>query len=81
MYLTQIGEETGNDKDTLHRLFSGKFLGDGITKVFGEKVHKVKSTTSLTKNDFAEYMLEIHSLTDIPIPDTKAWELAGIYFK
>ena len=81
LYITQIADDTGNDKDTLHRLFSGKFLGDGIIEAFGEKAHKVKSTTSLTKSEFCEYMMDIYSLTGIPIPDTQAWELQGIYFK
>lgn len=69
-YLKYIEEETGNNADDLHSLFKGKFLSEGIFEVMGEKVRRIKSSTSLSKNDFVEYLMKIEALTNIPVPDT-----------
>jgi len=72
-YLSQIAEETGHSKDELHTFFKGKFLSEGMTEIYG---HKVRSTTTLTKGRFAEYIMEIYSLTAIEPPDPKNWDFA-----
>lgn len=72
VYLPLIARETGEqDLDALHRLFSGKFLSEGIKEVLGEKVRITKSTTSLSKNDFSEYITAIEVETGIEAPPTK----------
>ena len=60
-----------HDIEGLHRLFSGKFLSEGIREILGEKVRKTKSTTSLSKSDFSEYIMNIEAETGIKAPDTK----------
>jgi hypothetical protein len=76
-YLGLIADSTGHSKDDLHTFFKGKFLSEGITELWGYPVRKVKSTTTLTKGQFAEYITEIWSLTGIDPPDAKAYELAS----
>ena len=71
MYLGIIAGETGEDKDSLHSFFKGKFLSQGITEVFGYKVRKIKSTTKLSKSEFCEFLLRIEELTDIKLPNTE----------
>lgn len=72
VYLPLIAKETGeHDIEGLHRLFSGKFLSEGIREILGEKVRKTKSTTSLSKSDFSEYIMNIEAETGIKAPDTK----------
>ena len=72
VYLTLIAKETGeHDLDGLHKLFSGKFLSEGIKEIFNQKVRIVKSTTSLSKNDFSEYIMNIEAETGIKAPPTK----------
>lgn len=73
LYLTAIEDETGHEKLDLHELFKGKFISEGITEVFGEKVRKKKSTTQLTKNEFSEYIEKIERFTGIPAPDTREY--------
>lgn len=71
-YLPLIANETGErDLDRLHKLFSGKFLTTGIVEVLGEKVRMTKSTTSLSKNDFSEYIMAIEAETGIQSPPTE----------
>jgi hypothetical protein len=72
VYLPLIAEQTGeHDLEALHKYFSGKFLTLEIKIVFGEKVRKTKSTTSLSKNDFSEYIMNIESDTGIEAPPTE----------
>lgn len=67
--LPAIAHETGErDLDRLHRLFSGKFLTTGIETVLGEKVRMVRSTTTLSKAEFFEYILAIEGDTGITAP-------------
>lgn len=69
VYLPLIAEETGEQNlDALHKLFTGKFLSEGITEVLGEKVRMVRSTTSLSKSEFAEYIMAIEGETGIESP-------------
>lgn len=73
LYLQVIAEETGNDIETLHCWAKGKFLTESICEVFGDKVRRVKSTTELSKNDFAEFMEKISGETGVPIPNVEDW--------
>ncbi len=70
-YLTMIGEETGErNTESLHKLFSGMFLTEEIKEVLGRQVRIVKSTTTLSKHDFGEYIDKIHAETGIDLPPT-----------
>lgn len=71
VYLPMIAQETGEkDLDRLHRLFSGKFLTESIVEVLGEKVRMVKSTASLSKSEFSEYIMAIEADTGVEAPPT-----------
>ena len=71
VYLPLIANETGErDLDRLHILFKGKFLTTGIVYVLGEKVRITKSTASLSKNDFSEYIMAIEAETGVQAPPT-----------
>lgn len=70
-YLNEICKETGeSEPERLHKLFSGMFLSDGIVEVMGQKVRLTKSTTSLSKADFGEYIEKISAFTEILAPST-----------
>jgi hypothetical protein len=72
VYLPIIAKETGeHDIEALHKLFSGKFLSSGIKEVLGEKVRITKSTSTLSKNDFSEYIMNIEAETGIEAPPTE----------
>lgn len=73
VYINTISDDTGEHKDDLHELFSGKFLGQGIREIFGHKVRRKKSTTTLSTSEFLEYLADIYHLTEIPLPDTRAY--------
>lgn len=71
-YLGEIGKETGEfNTDRLHKLFSGKFLTEEIAVVLGEKVRMVRSTTTLSKHEFSEYIEKIAGETGIEAPPTE----------
>jgi hypothetical protein len=56
LWLTAIANETGNDKDALHRCFSNRYLPKRIELVFGKEQEKPWSTTELDTKAFTEYM-------------------------
>jgi len=71
VYLPLVAQQTGEpDLERLHKLFSGKFLTESIVEVLGEKVRMVKSTASLSKNDFSEYIMAIEADTGVEAPPT-----------
>lgn len=70
LYLRVIASETGYTDGELHSMFKGKFLTKEIKEVMGQKVRITRSTTELTKSEFAEYILEIQNFTGILPPDT-----------
>lgn len=72
-YLKLIEDETGNSSQDLHSLFKGQFLAKGITEIFGHKVRKVRSSTKLNKSEFAEYLLQIETLSGVPLPSTEEY--------
>lgn len=73
LYLNMIADETGYTHGELHSLMKGKFLTREIKEVMGQKVRITKSTTELSKSDFAEYILEIQNFTGILPPNTDAF--------
>lgn len=76
VYLPMIAHETGErDLERLHTLFKGKFLTTGIVYVLGERVRITKSTASLSKNDFSEYIMAIEAETGVQAPPTQDYGL------
>jgi len=75
LFLTMICEETGEtNPERLHRLFAGMFLCTGIAKVFGKHtVRDVRSTTSLSKAEFSEYIDKIAAETGVQPPPTQGY--------
>ncbi len=72
LYLTLISKETGEqDIEGLHELFKGKFLTEKIATILGEPVRKKRSTTSLSVNDFSEFITAIETFTEIQAPPTE----------
>lgn len=78
LYLDMIAESTGHRPEELHELFKGKFLTLGIKEIYGEKTRVKRSTTTLSKSEFCEYILSIHALTGIPPPDTRNYDIAPL---
>lgn len=79
VYLPLIANETGErDLDRLHNLFKGKFLTTGIVLVLGQKVRITKSTASLSKNDFSEYIMAIEAETGVQAPPTEEYSEGDI---
>lgn len=83
-YLHIISRETGNDIDDLHYSFRFSFLPPQLVEVTdfksGEQtmVAELRSTTSLNKQEFTEYLDKIQAETDIPVPNA---EEIGSYFE
>lgn len=72
VYLPLIAKETGqHDIEALHMYFTGKFLTEEIAEVFGQKVRMKKSSTSLSKTGFTEYIMNIEAETGIQAPPTE----------
>lgn len=75
-YLHIISRETGNDVEDLHYSFRFSFLAPQLVEVTdfnSEKrtmVAELRSTTSLSKQEFTEYMQRIEAQTGIPIPNS-----------
>jgi hypothetical protein len=74
-YLHIISRETGNDIEELHYSFRFSFLEPQLVEVNdfnkGGKtmVAELRSTTSLSKQEFTEYLERICAETGIPIPN------------
>ncbi len=72
-YLGIIAEETGHTTDELHARFKGEFLTTEIKDVLGKPTRVIKSTTTLSKGEFAEYLVDISALTGVELPDTSKY--------
>lgn len=71
-YLPLIAKETGEtDLDALHKLFAGKFLSEGIKTVLGHQVRMVRSSATLSKAEFSEFIMSIEAETGIEAPPTE----------
>ena len=78
-YLPLIAKETGeHNLDSLHELFTGKFLTESVVEVLGQKVRMKKSTTTLSRSAFSEYIMNIEADTGIEAPPTESWQLAPL---
>jgi hypothetical protein len=69
MYLAIIERETGENADDLHEFFRRKLLPPEWKTIRGEEVKLPRSTTTLDKFEFGEYLDKISALTEIPLPN------------
>lgn len=67
MWLNCIADETGEDKDDLHKVFAKKFLGVEQVDVLGEKIGRIKSTASLDTVKFTEYLERIRAFVSLEL--------------
>jgi hypothetical protein len=72
LYLGVIERETGNNSNDLHEYFRRTLLTPVFITVMGKEIKIPRSTTSLKKGEFGEYMDKISAQTGVPIPDAKA---------
>lgn len=76
-YLHIISRETGNDIEDLHYSFRFSFLEPQLIEVSDFKkggrtmVAELRSTTSLSKQEFTDYLERICTETGIPIPNAE----------
>jgi hypothetical protein len=81
LWLTCIHNETGNDKDILHREFAKKYLPKKSGHFFDEVVEHPVSTTSLDTKQFTEYLDKIQVFVNaelgivLPNPEDQIWEI------
>lgn len=62
-----ISDETGNDVEDLHEYFKTKYLPVEEKEILNSKVYTYKSTTSLVKKDFEEYLEKIRAFAAIEL--------------
>lgn len=68
LYLREISNETGNDIDDLHVVFKDKFLMPRFELIMGEYTQLPPTTTTLTEQEFWEYITKINALTNVDYP-------------
>lgn len=75
LWIGCISHETGYFKDEVHEIFKKKFLGTETFEMWGEKVERVRSTTSLDTKQFSHYLEKIQQFASsemgIILPDPK----------
>lgn len=80
LWLACITDETGNEKDELHKYFAGKFIGVKEVKVFDSIQTEVISTTTLNTKGFTDYLERVRAFAaselgiTLPDPEDKYWE-------
>lgn len=70
LYLSLIALSSGHTIKQLKTWVKGKFLTEGITEVFGDKVRIVESSSDLNIGEFLELLERIEQVTTIPLPVT-----------
>ena len=78
MWLNVISDYNGDKPEDLHDLFKVKFLGIEQKMVMGENLMTPKSTSDLTTDEFAEYMVKVAALAGslgivLPMPDDRGY--------
>lgn len=72
--LPEVSHHTGEKNlERLHKLFAGMFLTEDIVEVLGERVRITKSTATLSKWDFSEYLEKIAAETGVELPPTESY--------
>jgi len=75
LYLSLISISSGHTIRELKGWYKGKFLSQGISEVFGDKVRVVKSSAELNISEFCELVNLIEEFTGIPTPDPKMFNV------
>lgn len=76
-----VARETGNDKDTVHRFFAKQFIGYDVKLIGEERIAIVRSTATLSTEEFSEYLSKVMAFTAtelgiiIPDPDSPIYKL------
>lgn len=69
VYLQVVAHETGHTAEEIHAWAKAKFLPRKFAKVFGEEVEVPRTTTTMNKTEFGEYLERICAETGVPLPD------------
>ncbi len=73
-FLSIIESETGNLASSMHEEFRRTLLPpEWIKGIKGNDIKIPHSTTTLSKNEFGEYIDKISALIEIPVPDAEKW--------
>ena len=75
MYLGLVSVSSGHTPKEIHDWAKGKFLTTGILEIFGDKVRKMSSTTTLDRIEFGEYLARIEQTTGVPVPDPEPFNV------
>lgn len=77
-WVTIIAESLGYTKDELHEIFKNQFITHYQVMWKGKAMNIPKSTTTLSKSDFVEYMMTIERFAaeeGIELPDPNEFDL------
>jgi len=80
-WLNIICKETKNDHETVHKAFAKMFLGVDVCEFGGQKIAKIKSTTSLNTEQFTEYLNQVEAFAAVelgiilPHPDDRLYNM------
>lgn len=78
MFLGMIESETGNLSNSMHEEFRRTLLPPEFIKgIKGNEIKIARSTTTLTKIEFGEYLDKISALTGVAIPTEEDMEKMG----
>ena len=85
LWLSCIGDETGNDRNDLHEYFKGQLLVAKYIDVLGDSI-MIKSTKGLTTAQFKEYLDKIQVQMSqegitLPNPEDKIWDSFYEHYK
>lgn len=69
LYLGVISDDTGHTAEEIHEYAKRLYLKPQILTLFGKNIKVPGTTTTLSKNEFSEYLSKIEQLTNIPIPN------------
>lgn len=80
LWLTCIMEETGNDKEDLHRHFTEKYLPKNTREVLGQQIEEPISTKILDTAQFTKYLERVQQFANselgiaLPNPEDLHWK-------
>ena len=69
LYLSLVSLSSGHTMDELKAWVREEILSEGVSEVYGDKVHIAKSSADLNMSEFVEMMNTVEERTGIPIPD------------
>lgn len=80
-WLNIICKETKNDHETVHKALAKMFLGVDVCEFGGQKIAKIKSTTTLDTAEFTEYLNQVEAFAAVelgiilPHPDDRLYNM------